>query len=118
MARIAQLSLRARRTRRGRRRRLQEPCSLGRAARRGGFRTHAGADDAARQAAACARLQELCRAQHAAARSAEGAAAAAAAAQRAETARVEALVASVQRKCAPGPRARAFLEIGCVVGLG
>ena len=58
-----------------------------------------------RQAAACARLQELCRAQHAAARSAEGAAAAAAAAQRTETARVEALVASVQRKCAPGPRA-------------
>lgn len=70
------------------------------------------AAEATRQSAACTRLQELCRAQHAAARAAEATAAAnaaaeaaaraeSAAAQRAETARVEALVASVQRECAP-----------------
>ena len=51
----------------------------------------------------CARLQELCRAQQAAERAAEATSAAnmAAAAQRAETARVDALVAKVQRECAP-----------------
>lgn len=56
----------------------------------------------------CARLQELCRAQQAAERAAEAATAANmaeaaehAATQRAETARVDSLVAKVQRECAP-----------------
>lgn len=61
-----------------------------------------------RQATACARVEDACRAQQAAAREATASLAKEAAwrtesnaAQRAETARVEALVASVQRECGP-----------------